>query len=74
MVEMMQALELTGKKVLLLTAGLKPNVYKSGRNIQKLNILEADNLFTYAVLNADVLLIQEDAIKLIAENLKIRQG
>lgn len=71
MVEMMQALELTGKKVLLLTAGLKQNVYKSGRNIQKLNILEANNLFTYAVLNADVLLIQEDAINLIAENLKI---
>lgn len=71
MVEMMQALELTGKKVLLLTAGLKPNVYKSGRNVQKLNILEANNLFTYAVLNADVLLIQEDAINLIAENLKI---
>lgn len=71
MVEMMQALELNGKKVLLLTAGLKPNVYKSGRNVQKLNILEANNLFTYAVLNADVLLIQEDAINLIAENLKI---
>ena len=71
MVEMMQALELTGKKVLLLTAGLKPNIYKSGRNVQKLNILEANNLFTYAVLNADVLLIQEDAINLIAENLKI---
>ncbi|MCA1803029.1 MAG: 50S ribosomal protein L4 [Rhodothermaceae bacterium] len=71
MVEMMQAMELTGKKVLLLTAGLKPNVYKSGRNVQKLNILEANNLFTYAVLNADVLLIQEDAINLIAENLKI---
>jgi large subunit ribosomal protein L4 len=71
MVEMIQALELTGKKVLLLTAGLKPNVYKSGRNVQKLNILEANNLFTYAVLNADVLLIQEDAINLIAENLKI---
>lgn len=70
MVEMIQALELSGKKVLLLTAGLKPNVYKSGRNIQKLNILEAGNLFTYAVLNADVLVIQEDAVKLIAENLK----
>jgi large subunit ribosomal protein L4 len=71
MVEMLQAFELSGKKVLLLTAGLKSNVYKSGRNIQKLNILEANNLFTYAVLNADVLVIQEDAVKLIAENLKI---
>jgi large subunit ribosomal protein L4 len=71
MVEMLQAFELSGKKVLLLTAGLKPNVYKSGRNIQKLNILEANNLFTYAVLNADMLVIQEDAVKLIAENLKI---
>jgi large subunit ribosomal protein L4 len=60
---------LTGKKVLLLTAGLQINVYKSGRNIQKLNILEADKLFTYAILNADILLIQEDAVKLITDNL-----
>ena len=71
MVEMLQAFELSDKKVLLLTAGLMSNVYKSGRNIQKLNILEANNLFTYAVLNADMLIIQEDAVKLIAENLKI---
>ncbi|MFU8860860.1 MAG: 50S ribosomal protein L4 [Cyclonatronaceae bacterium] len=70
MVEMIQAFELSGKKILLLTAGLKPNVYKSGRNVQKLNVLEASNLFTYAVLNADVVVIQEDAVKLIAENLK----
>lgn len=68
-VEMLQAMELAGKKVLLLTAGLQVNVYKSGRNVQKLNILEADKLFTYAILNADVLLIQEDAVKIITDNL-----
>jgi large subunit ribosomal protein L4 len=70
MVSMLKALEIEGKKVLLLTAGLQPNVYKSGRNVQKLNVMQAENLFTYAVLNADVLLIQEDALQTINQNLK----
>ncbi len=59
----LDALELTGKKTLLLTNELMTNVYKSGRNIPKVNVLEADKASTYDLLNSQILLLQKGAIE-----------
>jgi len=59
----LEALELTGKKTLLLTNELQANVYKSGRNISKVNVLEADKASTYDLLNSQILLLQKGAIE-----------
>ncbi len=67
--EMLTALNLAGKKVLLLTNGKQENVYKSGRNIAKVAVLEANKPSTYEILHADVLLIQESALSVIEQNL-----
>lgn len=71
---MLTALNVNGKKVLLLTNGTLVNVYKSGRNLPKVAILEANKPSTYEILHADVLLIQESAISEIEKNLNKAQG
>jgi large subunit ribosomal protein L4 len=57
------SLNVTGKKVLLLTDSNKPNVYKSGRNIPKVQILEASKASTYDLLNNQILILQKSAVK-----------
>ncbi|MBU2491315.1 MAG: 50S ribosomal protein L4 [Bacteroidetes bacterium] len=61
--KMLTALKLNGKKTLLLTNGTLENVYKSGRNMEKVNIIEAEKASTYDLLNNQVVLIQKGAIE-----------
>jgi large subunit ribosomal protein L4 len=63
LVNILEALELTGKKTLLLTNELQTNVYKSGKNIPKVNVLEAEKASTYDLLNNQILLLQQGAIE-----------
>ena len=41
------------------------NVYLSARNLQRADVIEAQNVNTYKVLNADVLVITENSLKTI---------
>ena len=66
-VQILNSLDINGKRVLLLTNGNLNKVYKSGRNIPKVKILEADKASTYDILNNQVLLLQESAIGLITK-------
>jgi len=61
-VKMLDALKISGKKTLLLTSDNQENVYKSGRNIDKISVLEAQKVSTYDLLNNQVLLVQKSAI------------
>lgn len=67
-VEMLKALNVSGKKVLLLTNGKMETVYKSGRNIPKVKILEADKASAYDILNNQVLIMQKSAVDVIAKS------
>ena len=60
--KMLSALKITGKKVLLVTAEHQESVYKSGRNINKVDIIEAQYASTYDLLNHQVLLLQKSAV------------
>jgi large subunit ribosomal protein L4 len=62
---LLNALKVTGKRTLLLTNGTQENVYKSGRNITKVNILEANKASAYDLLNNQVLLVQKSAVNLL---------
>jgi len=62
-------LGINGKKTLFLTAGKNEILYKSGRNIPTLNILEANKASTYDILDNKVLLLQKSAVKALEENL-----
>ena len=63
--KILEALNVSGKKVLLLTNGKQENVYKSGRNIPKVKILEANKASTYDILNNQVLILQKSAVDVI---------
>ncbi|MCB0711669.1 MAG: 50S ribosomal protein L4 [Ignavibacteriae bacterium] len=62
---MLKAINISGKKTLLLTATENETVLRSGRNIPNCFILEARNASTYDLLNNQVLLIEEGAIEVL---------
>jgi large subunit ribosomal protein L4 len=71
-ISMMNALNLNGKKILLLTGYNDTNVYKSGRNVKKVSVMEARKASTYDILNNQLLILQKSAVdaikKTFAEN------
>ncbi len=67
-VQILSALNAGGKKVLLLTNGNQSTVYRSGRNIPKVKVLEADKASTYDILNNQILVLQESAVNTITKN------
>ena len=60
-------LKVEDKKVLLLLPEANKNVYLSARNLQKAEVMEARQVNTYKVLNADVLVVTENSLKAIDE-------
>ena len=62
MVSMLGALGVTDKKVLILTDGLKPNVFLSGRNLQRTHVMPYADVSTYHVLWSDVVLVESNAL------------
>lgn len=65
---LLSAFSLSNKKTLLILPANDKNVYLSGRNIPKVNITTADEVNTYDLINAEVLLISETAVSKL-ENL-----
>ncbi len=61
----LKALELSGRKTLMLVAGTDLSLWKSGRNIPRLNVLEAAKASTYEILNNQILLIQKSAVEVL---------
>lgn len=72
-VNILNNLKIAGKKVLLLTTDYNNVVYKSGRNIPKVQILEAAKASTYDILNNQVLLMQKGAVEVIEKNLSSKK-
>jgi len=64
-VKMLDALKLNGKKALFVTNGNLDNVYKSGRNIEKVRIIDAKNVNAYEVLNNQIVVMQKGAVETI---------
>ena len=60
---MLKNLNLEGKKTLLLRPENDRNVFLSGRNLQRTNIMRAIEANTYHVLNANNLIICESSLK-----------
>lgn len=63
--ELMKNLNMTGKKTLLVLGSSNNNVYLSSRNIQKAKVINASDLNTYDILNADNLILSESSVKVI---------
>ena len=68
-IEVINNLKVDGKKALFVLPGADKAVYLSARNLERANVMAASALNTYKVLNADVLVLTEGALDVIAENL-----
>ena len=64
-VDIAKNLKVDGKKMLLVMPESKKNVYLSARNLQRAEVVLAENVNTYKILNADVLVITENSLKTI---------
>ncbi len=62
MVSLLAALGVTNKKILILTDGLKPNVFLSGRNLQRTHVMPYADVSTYHILWSDVVLVESNAL------------
>ena len=58
-------LKVDGKKLLLVLPNANKNVYLSARNLQRADVIEAEKVNTYKILNADVLVITEKSLESI---------
>lgn len=67
----LEALKIDGKKVLVLTHAFNDQIYRSGRNIPKVKVLEAIKASTYDILNNQVLVLQKSAVKVIEDTFGI---
>ncbi len=69
-VKFLDAIKATGKKTLLLTGANSEILYKSGRNIPKVKILEAGKASTYDILNNQILVMQKGAVEIISNSFR----
>ena len=67
--DVIKNLKLVGKKTLLVTADYDKNLYLSGRNVPKANLVHAQDINTYSILNSNVLVLVESAIAKLNETL-----
>jgi len=68
-VKILDSLKINGKRALILTNGNQTNVFKSGRNIPKVSVLEAHNASTYDILNNQVVVMQQSAVDTLISTL-----
>jgi len=68
LVEVMKSLNVADKKTLLILADYNDNLYLSTRNVPNIAGTLLADINTYDIMNADVLVITENAAKVFAEN------
>ncbi|MBC6111670.1 50S ribosomal protein L4 [Pedobacter fastidiosus] len=66
-ISLIAALNVGNEKTLLVLPAQNNNIYLSSRNVQKTKVITADQLNTYDVLNAGVLVLTADSVKTLEE-------
>ena len=62
MIEVMNNLQVAGKKVLFVLAENNYNVLKSASNIERTNVVTVNELNTYAIMNSSAVVLVENAV------------
>lgn len=68
-ISLLTNLKVDDKKVLMLTSGNNTNLYRSGRNIPKVNVIEASSAATYDLVNNQMIIIQKSALESLCKPL-----
>lgn len=69
MIAVLDALKVSGKKVLFVLDENNAAVLKSAANIQRTNVVTVSELNTYAIMNANAVVFVENAVAKLEENL-----
>ena len=69
MIEVMNNLQVAGKKVLFVLAENNYNVIKSASNIERTNVVTVNELNTYAIMNSSAVVLVEGALAAIEATL-----
>jgi large subunit ribosomal protein L4 len=67
---MLKTMGLEGKSTLIATAGYSPMVYKSARNVQRVEVLPVSDLNALAVLKPHRMVVTKEAMDQLKENAK----
>lgn len=65
-----KSLQVADKKPLIILANANKNVYLSARNLSRVSVVTVSELSTYAVLNAQTLVLTEDAVAAVEQIFK----
>ena len=65
----LQAWKIAEKKALFVTAEINENLFLSARNLQKVNVMNVNELNTYAIMNAGVVVLLPETITAIEATL-----
>ena len=71
-IQVLNALNLEGKKVTVLVASYNDNVFLAARNIPNVYIVEATSASTYDLLDCEVLLAEKSGLALLNEQLMVK--
>ena len=72
-ISVLSALDISSKKVLILTANPDHSIVKSASNLPFISVLEANKPNTYQILHADILLIQRSAIEVLKNSISAKK-
>lgn len=73
LVDLVEALSLTEKRILVVTAAHAPHVHRSSRNLAKVAVREARCISAEDILRAGVLVCEEGAVDVLAETLGAKE-
>ena len=68
-ISLLENLNMSFEKILVVTAGNNKNVYLSARNIPGAKVVSAESLNTYDILNANKVVISEGSVEMIEKTL-----
>jgi large subunit ribosomal protein L4 len=72
--DLVGALDLSGRKVLLVTGQHAPTIYRSSTNLKKVHVQEARNLNTVELLDHEVIVFQESALEQLTDLLGLAEA
>ena len=70
-IQLLEGLQLAGKKTLYILPEADKNIYLSSRNLQRTEVLTVDMLNTYNVLHADQIIVSETALEPLTQLLSL---
>jgi large subunit ribosomal protein L4 len=71
-IQVLQSLNLEGKKVTVLVSSFDEKIFLAARNIPNVYVVEANSASTYDLLDCEVLLVEEAGLSFLNEQLMVK--